>query len=745
MSELMSLPALSRAGRRMGIRVGLATVVLGLTGAFNASISLAADENAAASGATKDDSLVEIVVTARKRSENLRDIPASITAISAATLEDAHVTQLDDLTSLVSNLNIDEAHDNTPDVVLRGVGSFGLVAGVGFYVNDVQVFEGQIARPIDIERIEVLKGPVGTLFGGANVGGAIKYVTKDPTSTWENEATVEFGSYSTRNYQAVVSGPLSDTVGVRASVYYDHHDGNVYDTVNKFDYGAATDRGARITVVVAPNESNKIHVWLSADDFNTSSQNLMYEPPDAHTYSRTVEDFFVPSFDRHIGSAAIQLDHQMESNVALTSLTSYFTSYNRGVTDFFKQPVPIDLLDQNVDNRVYSEELRLASTGGSDVDWLVGAFFQGHKSATLSIDNNYNQDPLNSMVCPPLPNATGPCAGVPPMDYDRNEKMQREYALFGDVTLHHGNWQYELGLRGEYYSSSLTAWNTNNVANADYTTPVLPIAPGSISGHEFSPRVSAQYKFSPTANVYAAISRGFTPGDLVEENFIIHPFRPEIATQYEVGYKALLDGVQVNAAVFYTYYKDRLYLYQRLANGPIQDLTANIGPSTNVGAEFDLAVPLPAGFKLSIGGGVLRARWGETNGFVNPGNGNIPPGTAQQLNGLNVPFAPAYTASTTLDWKHDFAGYVVGARTEASFIGRSYWDPQNSAFQEAYHLLNASAWLEHGRWKLTVAGTNLTDTSYNTVFWPVPDVNPFHNIARINRPRWYTVNATVRF
>src|ERR1700688_208566 len=286
MSELIRLPALSRAGRGVWIRVGLATVALGLTGACTSPVSLAAAEKASAE--TPDDSLVEIVVTARKRSENLRDIPASITAISAATIEDAHITQLDDLTSLVSNLNIDEAHDNTPDVVLRGVGSFGLVAGVGFYVNDVQVFEGQIARPIDIERIEVLRGPVGTLFGGANVGGAIKYVTKDPTSTWENEATVEFGSYSTRNYQAVFSGPLSDTVGVRASVYYDHHDGNIYDTVNKFDYGAATDRGARITVVVAPNDSNKIHVWLSADDFNTSSQNLMYEPPDAHTYSRTV-------------------------------------------------------------------------------------------------------------------------------------------------------------------------------------------------------------------------------------------------------------------------------------------------------------------------------------------------------------------------------------------------------------------------------------------------------------------------
>src|SRR5882672_11138916 len=246
MSEMVRLPALSWVGRGVRVRVGLAMLALGTTGVFSATVTWAADDQAAASaGDTGGNNIDEIVVTARKRSENLRDIPASITAISAATLEDAHVTQLDDLNALVTNLNVVEAHDNTPDVTLRGVGAFGVVQGVGFYANDVQLFEGQIARPIDIERIEVLKGPQGTLFGGANVGGAIKYVTKDPTRTWENEATVEFGSYSTRNYQAVFSGPLDDKIGVRASVYYDHHDGNIYDTVNKFDYGAATDRGAR--------------------------------------------------------------------------------------------------------------------------------------------------------------------------------------------------------------------------------------------------------------------------------------------------------------------------------------------------------------------------------------------------------------------------------------------------------------------------------------------------------------------
>src|ERR1035437_5921039 len=145
MKELVRLPALLRAGRGGWIRVGLATLTLGTTGAFNATVSFAAADKAAAL-ADGTEGITEIIVTARKRSENLRDIPASITAISAATIAEAHITQLDDLSALVANLNIDEAHDNTPDVVLRGVGSFGLVAGVGFYVNDVEGFLGEDAN-----------------------------------------------------------------------------------------------------------------------------------------------------------------------------------------------------------------------------------------------------------------------------------------------------------------------------------------------------------------------------------------------------------------------------------------------------------------------------------------------------------------------------------------------------------------------------------------------------------------------
>jgi len=135
----------------------------------------------------------------------MQSIPESIAAFGAQEISEAHIVKIDDLGNLVSNLNITTRADNTPDVVLRGVGSFGVVSGVGFYANDVQLFDGQSVRTEDIERIEVLKGPQGTLYGGSNVGGAIKYITKLPTDDFQAGTSVEFGNYSTQTYSAFVS------------------------------------------------------------------------------------------------------------------------------------------------------------------------------------------------------------------------------------------------------------------------------------------------------------------------------------------------------------------------------------------------------------------------------------------------------------------------------------------------------------------------------------------------------------
>ena len=133
------------------------SLVLAMTAALAGAEALAAD-------ASSPPALEEIIVTARKRSEVIQNIPESIQAFGEQELVDAHFTKLDDLGGLVSNLNITTRADNNPDVVMRGVGSFGVVQGVGFYANDVQLFDGQPVRPEDLERIEVLKGPQGTVI-----------------------------------------------------------------------------------------------------------------------------------------------------------------------------------------------------------------------------------------------------------------------------------------------------------------------------------------------------------------------------------------------------------------------------------------------------------------------------------------------------------------------------------------------------------------------------------------------------
>jgi iron complex outermembrane recepter protein len=731
-------------------RTGLIALAAGVAGALGSTVSMAAEGNDTSSGApstekAKSEVLTEIVVTARKRSENVQDIPASISVISDTLIKEARLKQLDDIGSIVSNLNIFEAHDNSPAVTMRGVGAFEVVQGVGFYANDVQLFEGQTVRPNDIERIEVLKGPQGTLYGGANIGGAIKYVTKDPTTTWQNEATVELGQYKTWNLDAVFSGPITDKLGMRVSLYDDNTNGYIYDTYHEEIFGKAYDHGGRLTFLYEPQDTTKIRLSFNADDLNSGNQNLLYrvleepqvtQPYTANTFRYSVDDYFFPSYLRKIFSSTLQIDQDLTDDVALTAITAQFWSYNRGTTDFAKKPIPIDQLFQDQDHRVLSQEVRVASTGHTSLDWLVGVFVQKHDIEITNSDLNYNGDPNDPIV-------TG-------SDYDRDEKTQKQFALYGDLTYHLGNWQYEFGLRGEHYTSYETGYNSL-APTAPTPVPLSPqLAAAELSGHQFSPRVSVQYKFSALTNLYGTISRGFEPADEVEQNFKITPTRPEIATSYELGVKTQFEGgARLTAALFYINYQDRLYNVMRL--DPVLNIVeveTNIGPSQNYGVEMDLAMPLSREFTLTGGFGTTRAIWGNAE-YADPqltaaaGGANV---VYRNLKGLTAPFTPQYSANLALDWKHMLSnGYEVGARVDGSAVGQSYWDPNDFARAAPYQLLNLGAHLRCGNWMWLAHVANVTDTPYNTIYWDANDVGAPHSIGRIGRPRMFVMSGTVHF
>src|SRR5260221_8867819 len=170
--------------------------------------------------------LAEVIVTARKRDERLLDIPESVAVISATDLVRKGIQTVEDVGRQTPNLQLNTRQDLTTDVVIRGVGAYGDVLGVGFNIDDVPNFTDQTMRLEDLERVEVLKGPQGTLYGGSSIGGLIRYVSKKPAFNFDGESSFEVGSYDQINLFAAQNVPLiADRLAMRISGYETRGDG----------------------------------------------------------------------------------------------------------------------------------------------------------------------------------------------------------------------------------------------------------------------------------------------------------------------------------------------------------------------------------------------------------------------------------------------------------------------------------------------------------------------------------------
>ena len=693
------------------------------------------------------DTLQEIIITARKREESVQSIPETVVAISSEVLEKAHFTKMDDLGSLVSNLNISTQSDNTPGVVLRGVGAFGVVQGVGFYANDVQLFEGQTVRPDDLERVEVLKGPQGTLYGGSNIGGAIKYVTKLPTDTFEGSATVEIGGYGTQTYSAIVSGPLMASSPTllegRLSVFDTRTNGYIYDPAlnQKVDGGRET--GARATLLFRPSDSTTAILYLNGNwNYSADGGNVLYRAVADDVYSLQVEDGTKPEYKRGLYQATLKLEQEFAKNLELTSLSTYFNSYGDATTDVDKGPIPFLTGYNHFATNVYAQELRLANTDSGPFKWLVGLFGQVYNDEIFVTSRSFNGDPGDPSSFDDPTQFT----------YQPTEPIQRhnEYAVFGNASYDWNNWTFEAGLRGDYYNNSM-ADGLYNISAQQHGSKLLP-------------KFSASYHVDKDVMAYASVARGFEPGDEIEifdaaGNPEIAQFKPENALSYELGVKSMLfeRRLQLNAAVFYTQYDNRLFQTNIIQAGQLVGITSNIGDSTNYGFEFDFSARVAEGLVLSGTYGLTKAVWGNTPPYVDPdltsaAQGAAPPGapppppTIVNLRGGTAPNVPSYTASLALDWSHNLTGDLVfGFRGDASFTGYSFWDVTDHYRQNPYQLLNLGVRLEESHWLVSANVSNVTNTIYNVAFRSAAELGAPFNVGDASRPRLWSVSGTYRW
>lgn len=660
--------------------------------------------------------LEEVVVTARKREERLIDIPESISAITDQDLSRYSIQTIEDLGRQTPNLQLNMRQDLTTDVVIRGVGAYGDVLGVGFNIDNVPNFTDQTMRLEDLDRVEILKGPQGTLYGGSAIGGLVRYVAKQPTFDAHGEVSAEVGSYDSLNLFGAQNLPLiTDVLALRASAYYVRTDGYVTNSALSMYGNPSSDAGVRAALLFKP--SNRFSALLTlrhsyiengADEYSpvTGVKDYTYDAP-----------FFQPTFNRRSTyGAVLELNGQFDY-LNLTSISSdAYAQYAQSADISFTPPgVPgqtLLTLPGNRPTRVATQELRAASPSGEKFTWLAGLY------GAVIQDTLLNQNAVASYP-PPLDVTT----------INDFETKRTDVALFTTADYQFGPTTLEAGVR-------LT--ETRFKATVYVEAGGLPNQTGSITSRAALPKVSVSRKLSEGPMLYATIAKGMEPGAVNTVSTAPFPYKSETALSYEIGAKGQSDNrtVDYSLAAFYVSNNNHQFeTNQYIASeGGLVTLISNIGDSRTYGAEMTATLRPTAELSLTAGAGYLNARWKRATAFGTPIDGN------------EIPNAPNVTAMIGASYsRHAFGSLLFTTSVDMSYTDAMWWDlPNTPGSKEPPHWIGgfkASLGHETRGWQLSFRVSNILGAKYWTEYYPdfFPagsyPCNGCNNIGAIGAPR----------
>lgn len=670
----------SRAARTAGI----ATFFAAIASAFTAH---AQDASEASSDA--EPRIAEVLVTAQKREERLQDVPESITVLDTRNLAESGQSRLIDYFASVPGLSISAGGNGNTFVVMRGLsagnplsngGQNPLVATV---IDDVPVTAstlaggGQITSPdldpSDLARIEVLKGPQGTLYGADSLSGLIKYVTVEPsTAAWSGRAEVAGAGVLDGSQGFAIRGavniPVSDTLAFRVSTFGRHDPGYIDQlTTGEKNFNSTDLYGGHIAALWRPfdNFSLKLTALFQQSDGESSFFDSTISGQSAHNQLGLTA---LP--DTTLYSTQIQLySANMEWKVLgldVVSITGLVMNSYRNVTDwtgnlggvlyncYHEATPPCQLAPgaptgmvgssalHDIETQKVSQELRVGSSIGTWLDWRLGGFYTHERSPT-NIDNFYGSDPT-----------TGRYLFT---SYTNNFFKQKfnEYAVFGDLTLH-------LTDRLSIEAGGRQSWNnqTNqyeDVGAAVYLftgSPPPYISPlESASGSAFTYQVTPELKISRDLMVYARVATGYRVGGYNQDAFIPSysplgiptSYSPDKTTNYELGLKGdFLDhSLVVDLAGYHISWKD----FQTNVSRPYQvagatafiGYTVNGGQAKSDGVELSVEAHPLQGLTLALQGAYDNAVLTQ----------DLPTGSAYGLKGFRLPYSMKFSGGVTIN------------------------------------------------------------------------------------------------
>lgn len=696
------------------------------------------------SGAERIDSNVgDIVVTAQRREQRLQDVPVAVTAVSQDALRDIQATNIGDLQGVVPNLTLHDGDASNAVVYIRGVGQIDSLSfadpGVGIYLDDVYLgrAQGAFLTVYDVDRVEVLRGPQGTLYGRNTIGGAVKFVSSALSNDPTYRAELTLGSYDDVELSGAIGGALiEDSLLAKAAVSFIRRDGfsdNAFDGRDDGDkrqfagrvameYRAGSDFRLRLNV-----DGSRDRPDTSRTPARATSVFGLYPPTTNDPFQ--VDANFNQLSDLDTFGVSLTADWNIGSSISLKSISAYRRMVYKANLD--TDATPLDLFGVYVDQHQHqlSQEVQVTYTGDR-LNAVAGLFYFDEKDRTLS-----------GLFAPALGLVT---AGT-------NRQHNRSAAAYGQLS-------YEFvdrlsliaGLR--YTSEHKDFARTQELFPPTTSLPV-PLGTGLLvtdltmekSWNSFSPKVGLDYRPSDDVLLYASISRGFKSGGFdgrADTPERAKPYDPETLWAYEIGVKStLLDRrLTANLALFYNDYTNlQLSSFTAAADGSFSALFTNAGAATIRGAEFELAARPVPGLAINFQLGYLDAQYDR---YIGPGGNDI-----SRLRKLVN--APEWSGRLGVKYRIDLGdrgGLSIGG--DASYRSKTYPTVSSSEIlaQPGYILVDAFVrWASaKERYYVQVGGKNLTNKRYRTHGFDLSD-SLGYQLAYYGDPRVFRVTFGTRF
>jgi len=655
-----------------------------------------------ASEDSEDYVLEETVVTATKTGETkLQETPIAITAIDTEELKVKSAFNLFDLSELSPNTQVWAVGGDTT-VYIRGIGSQGVFfiqePNVGFYLDGVPLERGLAASTdfVDVERIEILRGPQGTMYGRNATGGAINIITRKPTDELAFTASLEADNFDKVRFDASIAGPLvADKINGRLTVTAGKW-GTQYDVVAGAKIDDSNLIGGR--GVLDFKISDTIDFTLRADymkdELNTIGGKNLDSFVQLGFYEVDTNLDFVRIRDRVHSGVSGHLKVNL-GNMTLSSITAYRKLDETMVSD--EIAVPVDVIDSDVDIETFSQELQF-NASWDRLNWNVGLFYYHMKDSEFNQSWKYNLfNWWTGEIIPML------YMGFP------QESTTDSYAIYTNLDYKVTD-KFTMGAGLRYSYEEKEAFSHPVEIPVLYYFSQLDV---SDDWSDVSPKLVAEYKINNEAMIYGSLSKGFRPGNFASQN---RPpssqyLEPEINWSYEIGGKTtwLDKRLRINAAAFYSKYED-MQLYSVVDNLMFQN---NAAKAVIQGVEIEVIALLSPALTLNFNGGYVNAEYDE---YVNM-EGVFPFLHPVDLSGNRMPYVPELNLNIGAQYVFDLgnSGFIT-LRGDANYKGDVYFNAFNVDLfsQDSFWLFKAFARYEtaDGHWSLEAYGKNLADEEY---------------------------------